>query len=32
MHRVKLDDLILANNMDRRATVYVRQTLRIPQA
>ncbi|WP_372683592.1 transglycosylase SLT domain-containing protein, partial [Desulfosarcina sp.] len=31
MHRVKLDDLILANNMDRRATVYVRQTLRIPQ-
>ncbi|MCB2147070.1 MAG: transglycosylase SLT domain-containing protein [Deltaproteobacteria bacterium] len=32
MHRVKLDDLILANNMDRRATVYARQTLRIPQA
>ena len=32
MHRVKLDDLILANAMDRRATVYVRQTLRIPQA
>ncbi|MEE4114104.1 MAG: transglycosylase SLT domain-containing protein, partial [Desulfobacteraceae bacterium] len=32
MHRVKVDDLILANNMDRRATVYIRQTLRIPQA
>jgi membrane-bound lytic murein transglycosylase D len=32
MHRVKLSDLILANNMDRRATVYARQTLRIPQA
>ena len=31
MHHVKLDDLILANNMDRRATVYARQTLRIPQ-
>jgi membrane-bound lytic murein transglycosylase D len=31
MHRVKLDDLILANNLDRRATVYARQTLRIPQ-
>jgi membrane-bound lytic murein transglycosylase D len=30
-HRVKLDDLILANNLDRRATVYARQTLRIPQ-
>jgi membrane-bound lytic murein transglycosylase D len=32
MNRVRLDDLILANNLDRRATVYVRQTLRIPQA
>ena len=32
MHKVKLNDLIMANNMDRRATVYVRQTLRIPQA
>jgi membrane-bound lytic murein transglycosylase D len=31
MHRVNLDDLILANNLDRRATVYIRQTLRIPQ-
>lgn len=30
MHHVKLDDLILANNMDRRATVYARQTIRIP--
>jgi membrane-bound lytic murein transglycosylase D len=32
MHHVKLNDLILANDMDRRATVYARQTLRIPQA
>ena len=31
MHRVRLSDLILANNLDRRATVYARQTLRIPQ-
>jgi membrane-bound lytic murein transglycosylase D len=31
MHRVKLNDLVLANNLDRRATVYARQTLRIPQ-
>ena len=31
MHRVKLGDLILANGLDRRATVYVRQRLRIPQ-
>ncbi|WP_319521534.1 transglycosylase SLT domain-containing protein [uncultured Desulfosarcina sp.] len=31
MHRVKLNDLILANGLDRRATVYVRQRLRIPQ-
>ena len=31
MHQVKLDDLILANGLDRRATVYARQTLRIPQ-
>jgi membrane-bound lytic murein transglycosylase D len=31
IHRVTLGDLILANNLDRRATVYVRQTLRIPQ-
>ena len=31
-HRVKLNDLILANGLDRRATVYVRQRLRIPQA
>lgn len=30
MHRVKLNDLILANGLDRRATVYVRQRLRIP--
>jgi membrane-bound lytic murein transglycosylase D len=32
MHRVTLADLILANNLNRRATVYARQTLRIPQA
>jgi len=31
MHRVKLNDLILANGLDRRATVYIRQRLRIPQ-
>ncbi len=31
LHQVKLSDLILANNLDRRATVYARQTLRIPQ-
>lgn len=30
MHRVKLTDLILANNLNRRATIYPRQTLRIP--
>jgi membrane-bound lytic murein transglycosylase D len=32
MHHVKLADLMLANDLDRRATIYVRQTLRIPQA
>ena len=31
MHHVKLDDLILANNLDQRATIFARQTLRIPQ-
>ncbi len=31
LHHVRLDDLILANNLDRRATVFSRQTLRIPQ-
>lgn len=30
MHGVKLQDLILANNLNRRATIYPRQTLRIP--
>lgn len=30
MHGVRLTDLILANNLDRRATVYPRQNLRIP--
>lgn len=29
-HGVKLADLILANNLNRRATIYPRQTLRIP--
>ncbi|MFZ7128658.1 MAG: LysM peptidoglycan-binding domain-containing protein [Desulfobacterales bacterium] len=29
-HGVKLADLLLANNLDRRATIYPRQTLRIP--
>ena len=32
MHRVKLADLVLANNLDRRATIYAHQKLRIPQA
>jgi len=31
MHGVKLADLITANNLDIRATIYARQTLRIPQ-
>ncbi|MGA6924769.1 MAG: transglycosylase SLT domain-containing protein [Desulfosarcina sp.] len=31
MHQVALNDLILANCLNRRATVYARQTLRIPQ-
>ncbi len=30
MHRVRLGDLVLANNLNRRATIYPRQTLRIP--
>jgi membrane-bound lytic murein transglycosylase D len=30
MHAVKLDDLIAANNLDHRATIYVNQNLRIP--
>ncbi len=30
MHGVKLGDLIAANNLDRRATIYVNQNLRIP--
>lgn len=29
-HGVRLTDLILANNLSRRATIYPRQTLRIP--
>ncbi|GAB6908381.1 Peptidoglycan-binding LysM:Lytic transglycosylase, catalytic (fragment) [Desulfosarcina cetonica] len=31
-HRVTVADLIRANRLDRRATVYIRQRLRIPQA
>jgi membrane-bound lytic murein transglycosylase D len=31
MHQVKLADLILANNLNRQATVYAGQRLRIPQ-
>jgi membrane-bound lytic murein transglycosylase D len=31
MHRVTLNDLVLANGLDHRATVYIRQRLRIPQ-
>ncbi|BBO82814.1 hypothetical protein DSCO28_33800 [Desulfosarcina ovata subsp. sediminis] len=30
MHRVRVADLVLANNLDHRATVYLRQRLRIP--
>ncbi len=30
IHGIKLDDLILANQLNRRATVYVGQNLRIP--
>jgi membrane-bound lytic murein transglycosylase D len=30
IHGVQVADLILANNLDRRATIYPRQTLRIP--
>ncbi|MEJ2038441.1 MAG: transglycosylase SLT domain-containing protein, partial [Desulfosarcinaceae bacterium] len=30
-HGVRLSDLVLANNLNRRATIYPRQTLRIPQ-
>jgi membrane-bound lytic murein transglycosylase D len=30
MHGVKLDDLIAANNLNSRATIYVNQNLRIP--
>jgi len=29
-HKVKLQDLARANNLDRRATIYIGQTLRIP--
>lgn len=30
IHQVKLSDLILSNNLNHRATIYPRQTLRIP--
>lgn len=30
IHRVKLSDLILANHLDSRATIYIRQKLRLP--
>ena len=30
IHGVKLNDLIAVNNLNRRATIYVNQTLRIP--
>jgi membrane-bound lytic murein transglycosylase D len=31
MHHVRVEDLILANNLNHRATVYLRQRLRIPR-
>ncbi len=31
LHGIRLADLILANNLDRRATIYVNQNLRLPQ-
>jgi membrane-bound lytic murein transglycosylase D len=31
LNHLKLHDLMLANDLDRRATVYVHETLRIPQ-
>lgn len=32
MHRVKLNDLILVNDLDRQATIYAQQTIRIPRS
>ena len=32
LHKVSLNDLIMANALDRRATIYIGQTLRIPAA
>lgn len=32
IHKVKLNDLILANNLNHRATIYIGQNLRIPVA
>ncbi|WP_419661416.1 LysM: peptidoglycan-binding lytic transglycosylase [Desulfosarcina variabilis str. Montpellier] len=31
MHHVRVEDLVLANNLNHRATVYLRQRLRIPR-
>jgi membrane-bound lytic murein transglycosylase D len=31
LHGIRLKDLILANNLNRRATIYVNQNLRLPQ-
>lgn len=31
LHKVSLEDLMTANNLNRRATIYVHQRLRIPQ-
>jgi membrane-bound lytic murein transglycosylase D len=31
LHGIRLADLVLANNLDRRATIYVNQNLRLPQ-
>jgi len=30
MHGIKLSDLVVANNLDSKATIYVRQNLRLP--
>lgn len=30
MHKVRLSDLLLANNLDKNATIYINQNLRIP--
>ncbi len=30
MHKIQLSDLLLANNLDKNATIYINQNLRIP--